>query len=114
MAKSKQSKIAKKQETVQQPTPSSYDEDDEQDDESDVESDVEIEVGDGELEKDEAEEELERLVFGDSSGWREGLRDSAPGEGEEQEQDDGTTGLEGLDNAQVGQIALLQGRWQRF
>ena len=106
MAKSKQSKIVKKQETVQQPTPSSHDEDDGQDEKSDVE----IEVGDGELEKDETEEELERLVFGDSSGWREGLRDSAPGEGEEQEQDDGTTGLEGLDNAQVGQIALLQGR----
>lgn len=106
MAKSKQSKIVKKQETVQQPTPSSHDEDDGQDEESDVE----IEVGDGELEKDETEEELERLVFGDSSAWREGLRDSAPREGEEQEQDDGTTGLEGLDNAQVGQIALLQGR----
>ncbi|CAK3910498.1 WD40 repeat [Lecanosticta acicola] len=97
MAKTKHSTITKRQEAVQQPTPPAQ----EDDDEEGQESDVDIEVGDGEIEKDEAEEELERLVFGDSAGWREGLRDIALEDRETQEEDDGTTGLEGLDNAQL-------------
>ena len=68
MAKSKQAKAARKpEETVQQPTPPAQEG-------SEEGSDVEF-VTEAELEKDEAEEELERLVFGDSEGFREGLRD---------------------------------------
>jgi U3 small nucleolar RNA-associated protein 18 len=68
------------------------------DDESQDESDVEIKV-DGEIEKDETEEELERLVFGDSAGFKAGLRDF-DNEDDVEEEDD--TGLEGLDDAAVG------------
>ncbi|KAF7185774.1 putative U3 small nucleolar RNA-associated protein 18 [Pseudocercospora fuligena] len=92
MAKSKQVKASKRQEIVQQPTPPA------QDEEMEDESDVEI-VVDGEMEKDETEEELERLVFGDSAGFREGLKDFDAEEVEEQEEDG--TGLEGLDDAQL-------------
>ncbi|KXT02069.1 hypothetical protein AC578_6659 [Pseudocercospora eumusae] len=92
MPKSMQAKAAKRQEVVQQPTPPAHDE------EMEDESDVEIVVN-GELEKDETEEELERLVFGDSAGFREGLKDVDQEEGEEQEED--TTALEGLDDAQL-------------
>ena len=95
------SKAAKKrqQETVQQPTPPT------QDDAAD-DSDVDI-IMDNEPEKDEAEEELERLVFGDEAGFREGLRDLGS-EDEDQDEDAGEgavrTGLEGLDDADVGHI----------
>ena len=62
-------------------------------------------------EKDEVEEELERLVFGDSAGFREGVRNFTAGAqqtkgskqdglGEEQDRDEG--GLEGLADADVG------------
>lgn len=73
-------------------------------------SDVEINV-DGVPEKDETEEELERLVFGDGAGFRAALaRTSVDEDAEAQDQDDdGMTGLEGLDDAQVGQIALKHG-----
>ncbi|KAF2766544.1 WD40 repeat-like protein [Teratosphaeria nubilosa] len=53
---------------------------------------------DGELEKDETEIELERLVFGDSAGFREGLR-VAEKEDEVDVDEDGDTGFEGLDDA---------------
>ncbi|KJX92726.1 small nucleolar ribonucleoprotein complex subunit [Zymoseptoria brevis] len=66
-----------------------------QQDESEEESEVEIKV-DGEIEKDETEEELERLVFGDSAGFKAGLKDFDE-EGEAGEEDG--TGLEGLDDA---------------
>lgn len=98
MAKSKQAKAAKKQEeSVQQPTPPAHEG-------SEDGSDVEF-VTEGELEKDAAEEELERLVFGDSEGFREGLRDFKLDDGDmdEDEEEDGDTesGLEGMDDADV-------------
>jgi hypothetical protein len=96
MAKSKQAKASKKQEeTVQQPTPPVQEE-------SDAGSDVEF-VTDGDMEKDEAEEELERLVFGDSEGFREGLKDFKLNDEDAEEGEDGDAqgGLEGLDDADV-------------
>jgi U3 small nucleolar RNA-associated protein 18 len=96
MAKSKQAKASKKQEeTVQQPTPPVQEE-------SDAGSDVEF-VTDGDREKDEAEEELERLVFGDSEGFREGLKDFKLNDEDAEEGEDGDAqgGLEGLDDADV-------------
>ncbi|KAI5363876.1 putative U3 small nucleolar RNA-associated protein [Septoria linicola] len=102
MAKSKQGKAAKKQqqEVVQQPTPPVQDDDMDVDVEED-ESEAEI-VVDGEIEKDETEEELERLVFGDSVGFRDGLRDfDREDEQDEAADNDATTGLEGLDDAQL-------------
>ena len=104
MANSKQSASEKMQEKVQQPTPPAQDED--EDEEMDDAADVEIKV-DGEIEKDETEEELERLVFGDSAGFREGLRDFSLEEEEGAEgEDEAPGGLEGLDDAQVGQTVL--------
>lgn len=97
MAKSKQAKASKKQEkTVQQPTPPTHDG-------SDEGSDVEV-VTEGNLEKDAAEEELERLVFGDSEGFREGLKDfnlddEEAGEGEDESASE--DGLAGMDDADV-------------
>lgn len=97
MAKSKQSKASKKHnENVQQPTPPAQDG-------SDDGSDVEF-VTDGGIEKDAAEEELERLVFGDSEGFREGLRDFNLDDQETKEDDsenDSEGGLAGLDDADV-------------
>ena len=90
MAKTK----AKVAEMVQQPTPPTQVEED---------SDIDIEV-DGVEEKDETEQELERLVFGDSAGFREGLRDFALDrqESESEDGEDAAVGLEGLDDADVG------------
>ena len=65
---------------------------------------VEFEV-DGEAEKSETEEELERLVFGDASAFRQGLKDFAGQVGEEEEAVHGSTGLEGLDDADVGEAS---------
>lgn len=96
MAKSKQAKAARKQEeSVQQPTPPAHEG-------SEEGSDVEF-VTEAELEKDEAEEELERLVFGDSEGFREGLRDFKldDDEAEEHGDDSDASGLEGMDDADV-------------
>jgi U3 small nucleolar RNA-associated protein 18 len=97
MAKSKQAKATKKQEeTVQQPTPPAQEG-------SDEGSDVEF-VTEAELEKDEDEEELERLVFGDSEGFREGLRDFKLDDGEDEDdggESDAQDGLEGMDDADV-------------
>lgn len=111
MAKSKQSKkAAKGQEVVQQPTPPAQDHDnDEKMEEMEIEyadsgSEADI-VVDGEMEKDATEEELERLVFGDRMGFREGLRhfdvDEADSADHDDDGDDATTGLEGLDDAQL-------------
>lgn len=106
MAKSKQAKTAKSRDFVQQPTPPAQDDDESEDVEMSDESEAEI-VVDGELEKDETEEELERLVFGDSTAFRDGLRDFDPEAGDEDIAGyDATTGLEGLDDAQVGQTYL--------
>jgi hypothetical protein len=96
MAKSKLAKAARKQEeTVRQPTPPAYEG-------SEEGSDVDF-VTEAELEKDEAEEELERLVFGDSEGFREGLRDFKldDDEVEEDGNDSDASGLEGMDDADV-------------
>lgn len=67
------------------------------------------------MEKDEVEEELERLVFGDEDGFKRGLQlqtqpglDDASGEDEEEEpeipdgNDHSDEGLEGIDDADVG------------
>lgn len=70
--------------------------------ESEVESDVS-----SELEKDEVEEELEHLVFGDSAGFRERLKSFPQEDGVEGENEQGVTGLEGLDDAEVGQASIL-------
>ena len=110
MAKSKQAKAAKKQQQiVQQPTPPAQDSDEEMNEmvEDEDESEAEI-IVDGEIEKDETEEELERLVFGDSTGFREGLRDFDAEDISEPDYD-ATTGFEGLDDAQVGQRKTLMG-----
>lgn len=66
------------------------------------ESDVEIEL-DNKPEKDETEEELERLVFGDSAGFRDGLRDLLHDQQNDSDDDDAARGLEGLEDAQVGE-----------
>jgi U3 small nucleolar RNA-associated protein 18 len=53
-------------------------EDDDDDDDDDDESvDVKMDQDDDVPEKDDSEEELERLVFGDTAGFREGLRSFA-------------------------------------
>lgn len=72
-------------------------------------SDVEFEL-DAEPEKSEGEEELERLVFGDTAGFKENLKSSALAKAESEDSDDGITGLEGLDDADVGQ-AFKTSRW---
>ena len=68
----------------------------------DDDSDVEFELDD-EPEKSETEEELEKLVFGDSAGFRETLKSSALAEEDLIESEDEITGLEGLNDADVGQ-----------
>lgn len=82
------------------------DEEDEQEfsgSEEDQYSDSEVESeAESEAEKDESEEELERLVFGDRAGFRDGLSRFRP-DTDEGEDDQGLTGLEGLDDSQVGQ-----------
>lgn len=85
---------ASRPESVEEPAQTVLDED-----EDESEEDAEL---DGEAEKDETEEELERLVFGDSIGFREGLKDFALGEAEDERYAE-ATGLEGLDDADVGQ-----------
>lgn len=101
MAKSKQANAAKQQEeTFQQPTPPAQEL-------SDEGSDVEF-VTEGELEKDDAEEELERLVFGDGEGFRDGLRDFKLEDDEADEYGDESGsegGLEGMDDADVCLLA---------
>lgn len=87
-------------ETVQQPTPPTHDEADMEQEEEDEDSDIEVNLG-GELERDETEEELERLVFGDSAGFREGLKEFSLGDDEADEQH-GANGLAGLEDADVG------------
>jgi len=87
-------------EKVQQPTPPMQEE-------SEAESDVEFKL-DGEPEKDDTEAELERLVFGDSAAFREGLKDFALEQQEADEEDEQPSGLEGLDDADVGQAHLKQ------
>ncbi|TKA83285.1 hypothetical protein B0A55_00794 [Friedmanniomyces simplex] len=77
---------------VQQPTPPKQDEDE---DESEVEF-----VLDGEAVKDETEQELERLVFGDSAGFRAGLGEIVLDEDVEAGADEDTE-LEGLDDADL-------------
>ncbi|EMC96077.1 hypothetical protein BAUCODRAFT_148911 [Baudoinia panamericana UAMH 10762] len=76
---------------VQQPTPPTHDDDDE--------SDVDI-VVDGAEGKADAELELERLVFGDSAAFRAGLAELVQPE-EESVDAEGTTGYEGLDDADL-------------
>jgi hypothetical protein len=83
----------------QQADPSSDDE--EADAEASEASEVEFEVQ-SLPEKDETEEELEQLAFGDSAGFRKGLSSFAAGR-EQEEEDQPGTGLEGLDDADVGQ-----------
>lgn len=60
------------------------------------------ESDDEENEKDETEVELERLIFGDSAGFRDRLKGSALAVREEEE-DNEQPGLDGLDDADVGQ-----------
>lgn len=79
-----------------------YDDLDSEDMEENEASEVEFEV-DAELEKDETEEELEQAVFGDSVGFRERLRSFVPEDGEGGKDSKQATGLEGLDDADVGQ-----------
>ncbi|KAK5705790.1 U3 snoRNP protein [Elasticomyces elasticus] len=80
---------------VQQPTPPAQEEEDD--------SDVEF-VLDREPEKDAVELELERLVFGDSAGFRAGLGELAVQDGEDVEEDEGgeeATGYEGVEDADL-------------
>ena len=64
----------------------------------DIQSEVESEP-----EKDETELELEKLVFGDSVGFRERLKGFSQRDIKEGEDGREDTGLEGLDDADVGQ-----------
>lgn len=89
-----QSEKAAKEELARRP-----DEDEEMEDESELE--------DEESEKDETEIELERLVFGDSAGFREGLQGSALATREDEEDEEQATGLDGLDDADVGQALAM-------
>jgi hypothetical protein len=66
--------------------------------------------------KDSTEEELERLVFGDNSAFRDGLRTFAQadtlGKGKElvpveQVEEEGQTGLEHIDDADVCWLTIL-------
>lgn len=66
------------------------------------ESDVEFQL-DGETRKSEDEEELERLVFGDATGFQRGLKDFKNRELDVRESADENTGLEGLEDADVGE-----------
>lgn len=79
-------------------------EEEEIDNDGDVEVQSEQDESESEPEKDEAELELERAVFGDNAGFRQHLQDAGiiEAEREEEPQDGGVTGLEGLDDAQVG------------
>ncbi|KAK5695702.1 U3 snoRNP protein [Elasticomyces elasticus] len=80
---------------VQQPTPPAQEEEDD--------SDVEF-VLDREPEKDAVELELERLVFGDSAGFRAGLGELAVQDGDDMEEDEGGeegTGYEGVEDADL-------------
>ncbi|KAK4898285.1 U3 snoRNP protein [Elasticomyces elasticus] len=80
---------------VQQPTPPAQNEEDD--------SDVEF-VLDREPEKDAVELELERLVFGDSAGFRAGLGELAVQDGddiEEDEEGEEGTGYEGVEDADL-------------
>ncbi|EME42556.1 hypothetical protein DOTSEDRAFT_73415 [Dothistroma septosporum NZE10] len=99
MAKSKIKKEVKRKQVQQSPTQASVQ--DEELSEEEVESDVDI-IVDGELDKDETEEELERLVFGDSVGFRDGLKDVHMEDAENQDEDEDVTGgMQGLDDAQL-------------
>ena len=73
-------------------------------DEPDVDFDMESEA-----EKDETEEELEQLVFGDRAGFRERLKGFPQQDALEGAAEQDGTGLEGLDDAEVGQ-ALVVGK----
>lgn len=66
------------------------------DDESDIES-----LANDEVEKDATELELERLVFGDSAGFRDGLRVLEVEDGSVDDDVDQIKGLEGLDDTQL-------------
>ena len=90
-----QSRTAPKEDLTQR-----EDEDDDMDDETDGE--------DEESDKDDGEIELERLVFGDSAGFREGLKGSALAVREDEEDEGEATGLDGLDDADVGQALREQ------
>ena len=69
---------------------------------------MEFKMGGG-SEKDDTEIELEKLVFGDSAGFREGLRDFAIDKQQDYDQAAGESaaGLEGLDDADVGQNIFM-------
>lgn len=76
---------------------------------SENEDDSDVNFGlDADSEKSEAEEELERLVFGDSAGFRQQLKDFAVKDATEESDALEITGLEGLDDADVGLV--LTGR----
>jgi U3 small nucleolar RNA-associated protein 18 len=86
----------------------SEDEEDGEDMQEDSDEEMGEEYGDdGEPELiDEDELELERLVFGDSAGFREGLKGFTGDKARREEVvddslEDGATGLEGLDDADV-------------
>jgi hypothetical protein len=72
--------------------------------ENNDDSDIQIEV-DNEVEKDESEEELEQLVFGDSKGFRSGLKTFTL---EQEDAAEVSTGIEGLNDAEVGQAHVVE------
>ena len=77
---------------AQQPTPPTQDE---------LDEDVEMDQSDAESEpeKDAKELELERLIFGDTIGFKEGLRDFAQTDAAPSDDDDDGDALEGLDDS---------------
>jgi U3 small nucleolar RNA-associated protein 18 len=87
-------------EIAEQPLVKLQDEESEGSDRSEDDADMEEDGSDEEI--DEDEKELERLLFGDSAGFREGLRNLDDDEDEEESgAEDEATGLEGVDDAAV-------------
>jgi hypothetical protein len=89
-------KVAQSQEDVEDEDVAEVVDDDYE--ESDVEFNMESEPV-----KDETEEELEQLVFGDRAGFRERLKSFPQQNTLEGAAEQEGTGLEGLDDAEVGQ-----------
>ena len=103
LSRSTSSNKARKGVSVQTLSQASRDEDESES------SDLEFNLDAG-LDKDETELELEKLIFGDSASFREGLKEfnlNKHEHGVEQEAEDERTGLEGLDDADVSKCLRI-------
>lgn len=79
-----------------------FEQDEDAHDDESEDSDGIMDIEDNEPEKDESEEELERLIFGDSAGFKAGLKDfsldpsSAAVDGEDEDRAEDEEDLEGI------------------